>query len=170
MGAMASLITTPHDCLLNHLFRRGSKKTSKFRVTAFCAGNSLVTGEFPAQMASNEENVYISWRHNDLSLVDISYSSGPLFTQGRTSQPKILGSLEAAKIRLWHFHSLWNPTAMHLGSSTAEMPVQFQNDTIITASRGFEIFVIKRPFGGKPSALSIEAHGYFVCLCQWSTL
>ena len=28
-----------------------------------CAGNSPVTGEFPAQMASNAENVSIWWRH-----------------------------------------------------------------------------------------------------------
>ena len=39
----------PHDCLLNRLFRRRSKKTSKLRVTRLCAGNSPVTGEFPAQ-------------------------------------------------------------------------------------------------------------------------
>ena len=43
----------PHDCLLNRLFRRRSKKTSKLRVTDLCVGNSPVTGEFPAQMASN---------------------------------------------------------------------------------------------------------------------
>ena len=30
----------PHDCLLNHLFGRRSKKTSKLRVTGLCAGNS----------------------------------------------------------------------------------------------------------------------------------
>ena len=46
----------PHDCSLNRLFRRRSKKTSKLRVTGLCAGNSPVTGEFPAQMASNAEN------------------------------------------------------------------------------------------------------------------
>ena len=54
----------PHDCLLNRLFRRRSKKTSKLRVTGLCAGNSPVTGEFPAQMASNAENVSIWWRHH----------------------------------------------------------------------------------------------------------
>ena len=43
----------PHDCLLNRLFRRSSKETSKLRVTGLCAGNSPVTGEFPAQRASN---------------------------------------------------------------------------------------------------------------------
>ena len=30
----------PHDCLLNCLFRRRSKKTSKLRVTGLCVGNS----------------------------------------------------------------------------------------------------------------------------------
>ena len=55
----------PHDCLLNRLFRRGSNKTSKLRVTGLCARNSPGTGEFPAQMASNAENVSIWWRHHD---------------------------------------------------------------------------------------------------------
>ena len=45
----------PHDCLLNRLFRRRSRKTSKLRVTGLCAGNSPGTGEFPAQMPSNAE-------------------------------------------------------------------------------------------------------------------
>ena len=30
----------PHECLLNRLFRRRSKKTSKLRVTGLCVGNS----------------------------------------------------------------------------------------------------------------------------------
>ena len=50
MGAVASQITRQ--------FIRGQiKKTSKFRVTGLCAGNSPGTGEFPAQMASDAENV-----------------------------------------------------------------------------------------------------------------
>ena len=52
----------PHDCLLNRLFRRRSKKTPKLRVTGLCVGNSPGTGELPAQMASNAENVSIWWR------------------------------------------------------------------------------------------------------------
>ena len=51
----------PHQCLLNRLFGRRSKKTSKLRVTGL-----LWTGEFPAQMASNAENVSIWWRHHVL--------------------------------------------------------------------------------------------------------
>ena len=58
----------PHNCLLNRLFRRRSKKTSKLRVTGLCAGNSPVTGEFPAQMTSNAENVSIWWRHHECFL------------------------------------------------------------------------------------------------------
>ena len=38
MGAMTSL----------YIYMRRSKKTSKFRVTGLCAGNSPGTGEFPA--------------------------------------------------------------------------------------------------------------------------
>ena len=56
----------PHDCLFSHLFRRRSKKISKPRVAGLCAGNSPVTGEFPAQMASNAENVSFWWRHHAL--------------------------------------------------------------------------------------------------------
>ena len=50
-------------CLLNRLFRRRSKKTSKLHVTGLCAGNSPVTGEFPAQRASNAKNISNWWRH-----------------------------------------------------------------------------------------------------------
>ena len=53
-----------HDCLLNSLFRRRSKKTAKLRVTGLYEGNSPVTGEFTAQRASNAENVSIWWRHH----------------------------------------------------------------------------------------------------------
>ena len=49
-------------CLLNCWFRPRSKKTSKFHVTGLCAGNSPVTGGFPAQKASYAENVSTWWR------------------------------------------------------------------------------------------------------------
>ena len=57
----------PHDCLLSRLLGRWSQKTSKLRVAGLCAGNSSETGEFPVQMASNAENVSISWRHHLLA-------------------------------------------------------------------------------------------------------
>ena len=56
----------PHDWLLNRLFRRRSKKTSKLRVTGLCVGNSPGTGEFAAQMASYAEIFSIWWRHHGL--------------------------------------------------------------------------------------------------------
>ena len=42
-----------------------SKKTSKPRITGLCTGNLPVTGEFPAQRASDAENASIWWRHHD---------------------------------------------------------------------------------------------------------
>ena len=54
----------PRDCLLNRLCGRRSKKTSKLRVTGLCAGNSPLTGEFPAQKVSNAENAFIEWCHH----------------------------------------------------------------------------------------------------------
>ena len=61
-----------HDCLLNRLFGCRSRKTSNIRVTGIYAGHSPVTGEFPAQMASNAENVSIWWRHHDSLLPRMS--------------------------------------------------------------------------------------------------
>ena len=52
------------NCLLNRLFKRRSKKTSKLRATGLCAGNSPGTSEFPTQRASDAENVSIWWRHH----------------------------------------------------------------------------------------------------------
>ena len=51
----------PHDCLLSRLFRSRSKKTSKLRVTGLCAGNSPGIDDFPAQRASNAENLWYLW-------------------------------------------------------------------------------------------------------------
>ena len=51
-------------CVFPMLLFQRSKKTSKLCVTGLCAGNSPGTSEFPAQMASNAENVSIWWRHH----------------------------------------------------------------------------------------------------------
>ena len=58
----------PHHGLPNCVFRCRSKKTSNIRVTGLCAGNSPLIGEFPAQKASNAENVSIWWRHHVYTL------------------------------------------------------------------------------------------------------
>ena len=74
MNAMASQITSltifftqpfiqVHiDCLLR---RRSKKENIKHHVTGLCAGNSPVTGKFPAEWANNAKNVSIWWRHHD---------------------------------------------------------------------------------------------------------
>ena len=41
------------------------KETSKLRVTGLCEGNSPVSGEFPSKRASNAENDFTWWRHNE---------------------------------------------------------------------------------------------------------
>ena len=77
MGTMASQITSLTIFLLNRLFRRRSKKTSRLRVIGLCAGNSPVTGEFPTQKASNAENVSVWWRHH----ANENFDQGPLSHQ-----------------------------------------------------------------------------------------
>ena len=47
------------DSLLNRLFGRRSKKTSKLRGSGLCVGISPLTGEFSAQRDSDAENVFI---------------------------------------------------------------------------------------------------------------
>ena len=65
MSAIVSQITGVSIVYSAGFFFSGrSKKASKLRVTGLCGGNSRVTGEFPAQRASNAENVTISWRHH----------------------------------------------------------------------------------------------------------
>ena len=63
----------PLVSLLSRLFRRRTKKTSRLRVTGLCAGNSPTTGEFPAQMASNAENVSIWWRYHGTGTLRLTY-------------------------------------------------------------------------------------------------
>ena len=62
----------------------GKKKKKKIRVTGLCAGNSLVTDEFPAQRASNAKNVSIWWRHHGCVLC-WQPPKKPFETKGRVS-------------------------------------------------------------------------------------
>ena len=68
MSTMASQITSLTVVYSTVYSRRRSKKTSKLCVIGLCEGNSPGTGEFPAQRASNAENVSILWRHHELEL------------------------------------------------------------------------------------------------------
>ena len=70
LGAMASQITSLTIVHSTVYSRRRSKKTPKLRVTGLCAGKSPVTGELPAHMGSDAENVPIWWRNHGLSNTD----------------------------------------------------------------------------------------------------
>ena len=65
-----------HHCLLNRFVRHRSKQTSKLCITDLCEGNSPVTSEFSAQMASNTENVSIWWHHHGASENMVNIWSG----------------------------------------------------------------------------------------------
>ena len=71
MNSLASKNHQHRGCLPNRLFTHRWKKTPKPRVTGLCVGNSPVTGGFPAQRASNVENVSIWWRVMNSSSVAI---------------------------------------------------------------------------------------------------
>ena len=45
----------PHGCLLNSLFRRRSKKTSKLRVSGLCEGNSPHKGPLTRKMFPSDD-------------------------------------------------------------------------------------------------------------------
>ena len=63
-------IHKPHDCLLNRLFRRRLKKTSKFHVTGLCA-----------QMVSDAENISLWWHHHVISWSVISPRNSVLLSR-----------------------------------------------------------------------------------------
>ena len=75
MGAIASQITSltiVYSTVYSDADQRKHESSASLtfvrRVTDLCAGNSPGTGEFPAKMASNGENVSIWWRHHDARL------------------------------------------------------------------------------------------------------
>ena len=93
------------DCLLNRLSRHRSKKTSKLRVTGLCEGNSLVTGEFSTQRASNVENVSIWWRHHGWSRSDI-YSISPEIARHIAAHQMFILQTWRVRLRIWTFRWL----------------------------------------------------------------
>ena len=65
MGTMASQITSLTIVYSTVYSDTDQRKHQSSASLAICAGNSPVTGEFPAQMASNAENVSIWWCHHE---------------------------------------------------------------------------------------------------------
>ena len=72
------------------------KETIRALFTGLCAGNSSVTDENPAQMASNAENVSIRWRHH----VRLIIGDKPL--------PKLM---TYCQLDLWELQQYMNQTA-----------------------------------------------------------
>ena len=152
-----------HDCLLNCLFRRRSKKTSKLRVTGLCAGNSPETGEFPTQMASNAEYVSFWWRHHGkIRALDLFQSLWYWTGIAAAALPsRLFPCLYAPFVRLYRQvrldfslgrilpNGLWLASGAHASVCivdqtgvqcySAQLPVRFRGDTINirTWSRGF---------------------------------
>ena len=62
MGAMASQISSLK--IVYSTVYSDADQIKHLRVTGLCAGKSPGIGEFPTQMASNAENISISWRHH----------------------------------------------------------------------------------------------------------
>ena len=60
MGAMTFQITGV-SIVYSTVVQATPKKTPKLRATCLCEGNSTVTGEFPAQRASNAKHVSTWW-------------------------------------------------------------------------------------------------------------
>ena len=106
----------PHDCLLNRLFRRRSKEISKLCVTGLCAGNSPGTGEFPAQMASNAENVFIWWRHHVGNMESAESSSSPnkarIYTDHEIQHLLVFNLLDKFSYKAWPGTALTNMDLM----------------------------------------------------------
>ena len=95
------------DCLLNRLFRRRSKKTSKLRVTGVCEGNPPVTGGFPSQRASNTERVSIWRRHHETCMHVISLATN-LLMWGEYLQYKPFFAMLTSSDGKWkHFLRYW---------------------------------------------------------------
>ena len=62
-GAIASQITSL-TIVYSTVYTGADQRKHQSSASRAFVGNSPVTGEFPAQMASNAENVSIWWRHN----------------------------------------------------------------------------------------------------------
>ena len=124
----------PHDCLRNHLFRHRWKKTSKLRVTGLCEGNSPGTGEFPAQRASNAENVSIWWRYHAVAK--------PSSTSWAHQSPLYVSRLSSGKYCWNIIVHLANPTAAIIRHQSIKRLLRFKE-----LSRWTKYIVLPYPMG-----------------------
>ena len=143
----------PHDCLLIHSFR-----TSKLRITGLCAGNSPGTSEFPAQMASNAENVSIWWRHHGIR------RKGPYCSEGHITYWKPqLSSMISVQCAFCHvkaspglYHFTWS-----FGVFPSRTTYRWHNRLYVTKSIMLKIVGIIRCIPKMPVCF-ILPNGLFV--------
>ena len=101
MGKVPSQITGSASPLFTQPFIRAQiKETSKPRATGLCAGKSPGTGEFPAQMASNAENVSIWWRLHDQVKAKGSYNTSIDFVLSTFHKNTIKGEAKFSNISI----------------------------------------------------------------------
>ena len=111
MGAMASQITSL-TIVYSTVYSAQMKEKSKLRVTGLCAGNSLETGEFPAQMASNAENVSIAWHHHECMTSQVDQDlNGKVYIDGLVQEIR---------------NSITNANAMELRLSCTDPSISWQ--------------------------------------------
>ena len=137
-----------HDCLFNRVFRCRSKKTSKLCVTGLCVGNSPVTGEFPAQMASDTENVSVFMTSSCFGQAVTALLSWPFSWSGCFHKVWPVICLRRVLFHRQFCYCNWNPMriwfalTVFLGSislqyfahaMTVEMLCHVQNFVMITA-------------------------------------
>ena len=84
----------PYGCLLNRLFRRRSKKTSKLRVTGLCVGNSPGPVNSPHKGPVTRKMFSIWWRHHEIMAcrlfgLNIIWSNADLSSPIGTHRKKI---------------------------------------------------------------------------------
>ena len=141
MSAMASQITSP-TLFTQRFIQAQIKETSTLCVIGLCEGNSPVTGEFPAQKASNAENVSVWWRHHIINKYCLCqpavHLQGLYSVSGKTSYRKISWSLEAARLNVTMLLSLWNLTGISVALLARCLPNLRTIGKFKLESRGFE--------------------------------
>ena len=115
MGAIASQMTSFTIVYLTFYSDPDQRKHQSSASLAFVVGNSPVTGEFPAQMASNAENVSIWWRHHGSAVKGQQWGWWLVYEwytniKRSTKMPTILGKpLPLSTLNIIEAETKWPP-------------------------------------------------------------
>ena len=109
MCAIASQITSLTIVYSTVYSGADQRKHQSSALLAFVGGNSPGTGEFPAQMASNTENVSVWWRHHVYPHVH-TYPASVLVDRLPIAggKSKSVGTAWPNQIHL-HYAPMWHP-------------------------------------------------------------